>query len=244
MNMDLLLRLAAERGALDAEKQKLKKDFDGTFEDRYQSWYTESLAVIRQLVPDRATEFEHLYRGDGKRREINISTYNIQDWMNGVRAATSGSGIKIFDDFAAVSMRFRTQRQILEAIQQRFESTLFDIRQLVQADLFESELDAARELAKHNFRRGAGAVAGVVLEKNLDQVRENHRIKIGKKHLTIGDLNEALRSAGVLDVPAWRGIQRLGDIRNLCDHHKDREPTADEISELIDGVDKITKTLF
>jgi hypothetical protein len=47
-----------------------------------------------------------------------------------------------------------------------------------------------------------------------------------------------------LDVPTWRQIQRLGGIRNLCDHNKEREPTKDEVIELIGGVDKVSKTLF
>jgi hypothetical protein len=33
-------------------------------------------------------------------------------------------------------------------------------------------------------------------------------------------------------------------IRNLCDHHKDKEPSNDEVEELISGVEKVTKTLF
>jgi hypothetical protein len=141
-------------------------------------------------------------------------------------------------------MRFKTQVEILQAVGQRFESTLFDIRQLVQADFFDSEIDAAHELAKRGFLRAAGAVAGVVLEKHLVQVLANHNITIGKKHPSISDLNDALKGGEVLDVPAWRGIQRLGDIRNLCDHNKQREPTGDEIAELIDGAKKIIKTLF
>ena len=44
---------------------------------------------------------------------------------------------------------------------------MFDIRQLVQADLFDSELDAADELGKKKFTRAAGALAGVVLERHL-----------------------------------------------------------------------------
>jgi hypothetical protein len=52
------------------------------------------------------------------------------------------------------------QLAILKAVKARFESSLFDIRQLVQSDLFDSELDAAKELAKHGFARAAGALAG------------------------------------------------------------------------------------
>jgi hypothetical protein len=34
----------------------------------------------------------------------------------------------------------------------------------------------------------------------------------------------------------------LGDIRNLCGHDKHREPTADEVEELIEGTERILKT--
>ncbi len=53
-----------------------------------------------------------------------------------------------------------------------------------------------------------------------------------------------LKKDGIIDTPLWRQIQRLGDIRNLCDHNKEREPTREDVQELIDGVEKITKTLF
>lgn len=220
-----------ERQAADAA--------EGAFESNYQKWYTESALVIQQLIPSRQSEFEHLYKGDGKRREISPTTFTIQDWLTGMRGTQNQNQY-----FAAVAMRFKTQIDILEAADQRFESSLFDIKQLIQADLFDSELEAARELAKYGFARGTGAVAGVVLEKHLAQVVTNHKITVQKKHPTISDLNDLLKSNGVVEIPDWRVVQRLGDLRNLCDHNKGRDPTTAEISELIDGVDKIAKTLF
>ena len=68
------------------------------------------------------------------------------------------------------------QLNILKAVQARFESSLFDIKQLVQADLFDDELAAAKMLNKNKFVRAAGAIAGVVLEKHLDQVLKNHNL--------------------------------------------------------------------
>lgn len=191
------------------------------------------------------SEFEHLYKGDGKRRAIQANSYTIQDWLTGMRAVyDSITGEKPFDDLSATAMRFRTQLNILEASSRRFESSLFDIRQLAQADLFDSELDAARELAKHGFIRAAGAIAGVVLEKHLGQVTRNHNISVRKQHPTISDLNDALKNGDVIDTPTWRGIQRLGDLRNLCDHNKNRDPKPDEIDELVEGTEKYLKTLF
>ena len=48
----------------------------------------------------------------------------------------------------------------------------------------------------------------------------------------------------IIDVPTWRFIQHLGDIRNVCDHKKESEPTSDNIDELIKGVEKISKTVY
>ena len=156
----------------------------------------------------------------------------------------SFSGEKVFDDIGLVYRRYKTQLAIFESVATRFESTLLDIRKLTQADLFDSELDAARELTSHGFLRAAGVVAGVVLERHLSQVMDNHSVTTRKKGPTISDFNDSLKNAGVLETPPWRQIQRLGDLRNLCGHDKGKEPTKDEIEELISGVEKYTKTLF
>ena len=110
--------------------------------------------------------------------------------------------------------------------------------------MFDSELDTARELCKKGFYRAAGAICGVVIEKHLCEVCEHHVIAVSKKNPSINDYNELLKSNNVIDVPLWRNIQRLADIRNICDHHKQTEPTKDVIEELVAGTDKLIKTLF
>ncbi len=84
----------------------------------------------------------------------------------------------------------------------------------------------------------------MVLEKHLARVGENHQVKNNKKHPTISDLNDALKGANVIDVPQWRFVQHLADLRNLCDHNKASDPTSDQVSDLLAGVRKLTKTLF
>jgi len=208
-----------------------------SFTDKYQYWYSESLSIIKLLLPDRMNDFVKLYEKPKGRKNIDYGNYVIEDYLRGVYRE------KIVAPDAAIS-QFRQQLNILKSVKRRFESSLFDIKQLVQADLFDSELDAARELNKKGFTRGAGAVAGVVLESHLSQACDNHKIKVTKKNPTINDFNQLLKDNEVIEMATWRFIQHLADLRNLCDHKKKRDPKTEDIDELIKGVGKITKTLF
>jgi hypothetical protein len=212
------------------------------FKREYQSWYSESLVLIKQLLPDRLADFTRLFEKPKSRKTIEYGNYVIEDYLQNLKV-TSGFGEKKVGPEAAFS-QFEQQLNILKSIERRFESSLYDIRQLVQADLFDKELDVAKELNKNKFMRGAGAIAGVVLEKHLAQVLINHNIRITKKTPSISDLNDCLKSSEVYDTPIWRKIQHLGDIRNLCDHNKEREPKNEEVEELILGVDAIIKTVY
>jgi len=244
------MRLDLERDALlkgslnDEELKALLARVEGYFQSEYQSWYTEACAVLKQLIPDRLAEFQSLYQPHSKRKTLlDVLTYTIQDWLNGVRSLNDIYGKRHFDDAGVVTMKFRTQVSILESAQRRYESSLFDIRKLLQADLFDTELGAARELLRNGYIRAAGAVAGVVIEAHLLQVAEDHKIAVKKKNPSISDLNNLLKEESVLDIPEWRFVQRLADLRNLCDHKKGREPTVEEIEELINGLDKCLKAI-
>lgn len=216
-----------------------------SFLSGYQAWYSEAKALIRQLLPDRLEDFVRHYEKPKSRKALDNETYRIDDCLQGLQRDRSPFGYT--DD--SISQRaaiphFQQQVAILKSAKARFESSLFDIRQLVQADLFDSELSAAEGLVKNGFVRPAGALAGVVLEKHLAQVCENHQAKITKKNPTISDFNDALKGADIIEMSVWRFVQHLGDIRNKCDHGKTSEPTKDDVNDLIEGVAKITKTVF
>ncbi|MFW6311286.1 MAG: hypothetical protein ACOC1K_03525 [Nanoarchaeota archaeon] len=247
MEKDLDFRALSEdeKSKLSNESKEVFKKVDGLFESKYQEWYTESIAILRQLIPDRLNEFISLYQIDPKRKEISSITYSIQDWLNGVRAGHNNfSGKKYFDDFASIIMKFKTQNKILKSAQKRFESSLFDIKQIIQADLFDSEIDVSKELNGKGFYRAAGIICGVILEKHLRQVCDNHKITIRKKNPTISDLNDLLKHNNNIEVATWRFIQHLGDLRNKCGHNKTQDPTKEEVDDLISGTEKIIKTIY
>lgn len=203
----------------------------------YQTFYTKGLAVLRALAPDRLEEFVACYH-DPRRKSLTRATYGVRDLYDSATVDASQNS-KVH-----ASNRVVTQAHILQSVAARAQSVLADIRSTLQAEVLDEDLDVARHLLKSKHVRAAGAVAGVVLERHLGSVAAAHGITVSKRSPTIADLNDPLRDAGIYDMPQWRGIQRLADIRNLAVHNKDREPRPDEVSELIDGAEKIVKTVF
>ena len=199
------------------------------------------VSLVRQLLPDRLSDFTRYYEKPKSRKDITFENYTIEDYVQELNVTRGGS--TVVGPHAGIP-RFGQQLSIVKSIRERFQSSLFDIRQLAQADLFDSELDAAEGLAKNRFTRAAGAVAGVVLERHLKEVCGNHSVTVRKKDPQISDLNDILKSANVIDIPQWRSIQHLGDLRNLCVHDKKSEPTVDQVEDLLGGVAKVTKTIF
>lgn len=224
-------------------KKKLKKDGVDLPNLRleYEAWYSEAMYVVKQIIPDRIEDFVKQYK-DEKRKKTDFLTYGISDYLIGLQT-TNALGEVVVDGSAAIP-KMGQQQAILKSAQARFDSTLFDMQEVLQSDLFDSELDAAKELNKNGFIRAGGAIAGVVLEKHLGHICLLHDHKSRKKHPAISDFNQLLKDNTIIDTPKWRFIQHLGDLRNLCDHPKEREPTKEDVEELIEGVIKVIKTVY
>ena len=217
----------------------VKKIKEASFKDKYQKWYNASLAVIRQLLPDRVTDFVSAYHADVKKVK-DLTNYGIEDYLIGISLVSYSKE----SNYRIIRNKLELQYQIVCSLSDRLDSALFEIKQFIESDLFDSEIEAATMLTKKGFLRGAGAICGVVLEKHLKTVAASHAIKITKKTPTINDMNELLKNSNVIDVAQWRLIQYLGDLRNLCDHDKSTEPTRENLEDLISGVRKVLKTIY
>ena len=219
-------------------------------EIRYQTWFTEATRVIRDILPERLAEFRALYDPSDGSTEVPKSrlSYGIRHFLSGYTRWTGGTettGIRRPQlPYSDVTLRkLEIQVAILEAARLPLDSVLADIRGIVQADLFDSELAAARHLHENGYIRAAGVLAGVVLELHLRTMCSNHLGDFDRRRPTISDLLRYLRSNGIIDLPVERRIQALADIRNLCSHQDRRDPTDAEIEHMIDGVDSTVKTV-
>lgn len=254
LNSLILRGVELQRGLYNELRDEYKDSFDklsadekekflkASFKDNYNSWYNESLSVIKQLMPERLDEFVSYYKIlKRKDQDISYLSYTISDYLLGVVVKELGQ-VKV-GGTAAVP-KFQQQLQIVLPLKKRFESSLYDIKQLVQADLMDSEIDSAKLLLKNGFLRAAGAICGVVLEKHFSTICQARGLKQSKKNPCLNDYNQLLKDEGIIDTPTWRKISYLADIRNLCDHNKKDEPTKDQLTDLVNGTEKIIRTVF
>lgn len=202
----------------------------------YETWYSSALRLIKTFLPERVNDFTVLYR-DEKRKDITSKNYTVSDALQGKNT--------LLNDYypGNAQKKFFQQIAILKACLDCFDKKIYDIQVVLQADVFDSEIDSARHLFKMGYLRAAGAICGVVIENHLCSVCGFRNITLRKKNPSIADYNDSLKDVAY-DTIEWRRIQRLGDLRNLCDHKKDREPTKDEVEELILGTDRVIKNIF
>ena len=216
----------------DAEEEDaLYSAATAKFVGEYEVWYSLSRRVIRDVLPERESDFVSQYddgTSDPKDRK-RISHY----------LARVDAGALWAEELLS---RFRIQKGILDAAQVVLGSRLASIADTLHADLFDSELDAARALCDLGFERPAGMMAGVVLESHLTSVCERRKLPIDPKP-RLSTLMKRLKDARVVDLATWRRTQHLADLRNKCAHKSQSEPTAEEVIELIDSVAKVVKTI-
>jgi hypothetical protein len=248
--VNLLNAIRDEQFPVDMENHfsnVLKKDYQEfkkslpVFKSAYQPWYSEAVAVVKVLLPLRYNDFVRLYEKPKSRKEITKDNYVIEDYLNDT-VVTAGFDKKVVAGPDAAIPAFEQQFHIIGGILTTIDSSLLDIRREIQANLLDAELDKAVLLAKYKQYRAAGVIAGLALEKHLEQVCGRHQFKATRK--TIADFNELLKKNEIIDFPAYRQIGLLAELYQLCLQNKKREPELAEVDDLINGVDKMIKTIF
>jgi len=110
---------------------------------------------------------------------------------------------------------------------------LISFRNLVQAEVFDSELDQSRELLAGNYKVAAAVIAGVVLETTLRQMCLDRNLPIGK----LDRMNADLAKAGRYNSLVQKRITALADLRNQAAHGHAAAFTNVDVADMINYVE-------
>jgi hypothetical protein len=106
------------------------------------------------------------------------------------------------------------------------------VRNLVQAELFDDELEQAEELLKAGYHAPAAVIAGVVLETRLRKMCQNNKLSTGK----LDKMNADLVKAGAYKAIRQEQITVWAGIRNAAAHGNADQFTRDDVAAMIRDV--------
>lgn len=125
------------------------------------------------------------------------------------------------------------QKAVFTAAKEDFEGGyLSTIRSLVQAEVFDDELEQAQELARKNFPGPAAVVAGVVLETALRELCSREGLSPGK----LDRMNADLAKKGVYSKLVQKNVTALAGIRNAAAHGQSSEFSGGDVDSMIKEV--------
>jgi len=113
---------------------------------------------------------------------------------------------------------------------------LISFKQLVQAEVFDSELEQAQALLDNNYKNAAAVIAGTVLETAIKELCMQYKIDIEKKKLS--RLNDELAREGVYNVLQQKKITALADIRNNAAHGNYENFNSDDVKGMIQDIER------
>ena len=176
-------------GGIKEEEQEKKRQApeppppdETRFEERYQSWYSRALPLMKQMALDRYAEFQSFYVADTRYPRDTADAYVIQDFFRNRESDDAGE---------ETARCFKTQLAILKSVADRLEWQTVDTVEQAGRSLQLAELETARDLLKIS-ERAAGALAGTVLQTFLAALAHKHRLKFRKHAPTSRDYAEAL----------------------------------------------------
>jgi hypothetical protein len=206
------------------------------FREKYLSWYFQSSNAIKFLSPTTYNNFIEVYQEKrSESKKITTSNYRLENYLKNEQL-TNINNTDFEEEFERVRIAknlFKLQQLIIKAIIDNFDSISFNYENNLFLSFQEANIFVAQELLDNDFIRAAGAICGVIIEKQLKQ----RLLPFNEKaySLTLNTLNQQCKNTELYTETTRKRIMLYSDIRNLCDHKNNIEPTKQLVQDLIDG---------
>jgi hypothetical protein len=135
--------------------------------------------------------------------------------------------------------RLERMKAVFLAAKEDFEGGhLNTFRNLVQAEVFGSELEQASELLLAGYASAAAVITGVVLETTVRNLCTDHGLDHGK----LDKMNADLAKASVYNSIQQKRITAMAGIRNAAAHGDTDKFNAGDVKGMIDDVERFLTT--
>lgn len=125
----------------------------------------------------------------------------------------------------------RAQGVLKAALEDYERGFLFELRELVEAEVFSDFLDQASALLTAGYFAPAAVVVGAVLEDGLRRLANRANLDVGESP-KLDRVNADLAKAGVYTKLVQKRITAVADIRNNAAHGKWDAFNADDVKDM------------
>ncbi len=211
--------------------------------DIYKQRFSELQAQMEALHKSQSSVYNSFF----ERSEPNIDSNALLEWKVKARSllskacGTESEHYKEFSDndetgaYGTFLETLQRLRAIFLAAKEDYEGGyLRTTRSLIQAEVFDSELEQAQSLLVAGYKSPAAVVAGVVLETTLRELCDQQSIP----HSKLDKMNADLAKAGIYNKLQQKQITALADIRNSAAHGKTSEFSDQDVKNMIRDVER------
>lgn len=187
------------------------------------------LSSLTHTVPTSNTniEYESLGKeGDSRYREWKIKIKHLLKLICGINSI----------HYEAFLSAEKYQFYDTNAYDDLYNGFLITFKQIVQAEVFDSELEQAKSLLENGYKNAAAVIAGVVLETAIKELCLNNNIDTERKKLT--QLNDDLAKVSVYNKLQQKQITALADIRNNAAHGNYDQFTREDVERMISDIER------
>lgn len=164
----------------------------------------------------------------------NLCGENSQHFNSYMAACRPGSFTSSYDLLLQMKAVFMAAKEDFEG------GYLNSVKNLVQAEVFDNELDQAKELLKAGYAAAAAVIAGVVLETTLRNMCRDNGIAFGK----LDKMNADLTKQGLYNSLTQKRITALAGVRNSAAHGKSEEFNKDDVNSMINEVERFVASVL
>ncbi|WP_145294435.1 DUF4145 domain-containing protein [Crateriforma conspicua] len=167
--------------------------------------------------------------------EWHASVLSLIDRILGESHPTRESFRSAYSPNTQSHQDFRRLESLFRSAKNDFEGGyLFDVANLVHADVFADELEQAKHFLDNNFKVAAAVIAGTVLETTLRRMCDTHPELSPSDN--INGMNTDLYTGGVYGKAVNKQVGSWGDIRNDAAHGRPDEFDHQQVNQMITGI--------
>lgn len=171
-----------------------------------------------------------------KFQEWALSSLHLLKTVFGIQSVHYENFQRKYEEFNGwLADSFIECRGIIKAAKEDYEGGyIFRLKSLISAEIVDDVMDQARELLNCKYKDLACVVAGVALETTLKDICTRNGIPIGK----LNKMNADLCKNGNYNIGMQKQITAWADRRNNAAHGNWDEYTAEDVNDMINGINR------